>query len=67
MLAALWSKYAATNAGLLYTAKGTAAWIDRTAKVLGFAVSDYITASYGRLYMEWCKKNKRKPGDMVFN
>jgi adenylate cyclase class 2 len=56
-----------TPIGVYLELEGTAAWIDRTAKVLGFAVSDYITASYGRLYMEWCKKNKRKPSDMVFD
>ena len=43
-----------------------AAWIDRTARRLGFQESDYITASYGRIYLDWCAANGRAPGDMTF-
>ena len=46
--------------------EGTEHWIDRTARRLGFFEHDYITASYTRLYLEWCKKKRRKPGEMVF-
>jgi adenylate cyclase, class 2 len=55
-----------TPIGVFLELEGTAHWIDRTARLLGFAETDYITASYGRLYLEWCRKKKRKPGDMVF-
>ena len=55
-----------TPIGVYLELEGTAHWIDRTARLLGFAETDYITASYGRLYLEWCRKKKRKPGDMVF-
>jgi adenylate cyclase, class 2 len=55
-----------TPIGMYLELEGTSPWIDRTAKLLGFAETDYITASYGRLYLEWCRKKKRKPGDMVF-
>lgn len=46
--------------------EGTAAWIDRLARKLGFSEQDYITASYGKLYLDWCKQQRVKPGDMVF-
>jgi adenylate cyclase class 2 len=55
-----------TPIGVYLELEGTEHWIDRTARRLGFAESDYITASYGRLYLEWCKSHRRKPGDMVF-
>ena len=46
--------------------EGPAEWIDRTAKKMGCSEKDYITVSYGTLYLDWCKKNHRTPGDMVF-
>jgi len=55
-----------TPIGIYLELEGTSQWIDRTARLLGFAETDYITASYGRLYLEWCRKKKRKPGNMVF-
>jgi adenylate cyclase class 2 len=55
-----------TPVGVFLELEGSAHWIDRTAKLLGFSEHDYITASYGRLYLEWCKANRCKPGDMVF-
>jgi adenylate cyclase class 2 len=55
-----------TPLGVYLELEGAPAWIDRTAKRLGFSEKDYITASYGRLYLDWCRKNKCKPGDMVF-
>jgi len=55
-----------TPIGVYLELEGTSPWIDRTAKLLGFSESDYITASYGRLYLGWCKAKRRKPGDMVF-
>jgi adenylate cyclase, class 2 len=55
-----------TPIGVFMELEGNPGWIDRTARKLGFSEDDYVTASYGRLYLEWCKRNRRKPGDMVF-
>jgi adenylate cyclase class 2 len=55
-----------TPIGVFFELEGSPAWIDRTASRLGFRESDYITASYGTLYFEWCKKRRVKPGNMVF-
>jgi adenylate cyclase, class 2 len=55
-----------TPIGVYIELEGAPAWIDRMAKKLGYSETDYITASYGRLYLDWCKKNRLKPGDMVF-
>ena len=40
--------------------------IDRVAEQLGFVRSDYITASYGTLYREYCMRNRTSASDMVF-
>ncbi len=55
-----------TPVGVYLELEGTPQWIDRTARRLGFQESDYITASYGRVYLDWCKANGCKPGDMTF-
>jgi adenylate cyclase class 2 len=55
-----------TPAGVYLELEGTPSWIDRTARRLGFQESDYITASYGRVYLEWCAANGIRPGDMTF-
>ena len=55
-----------TPVGVFLELEGTPSWIDRTARDLGFDEDAYITASYGRLYLEWCAAHRRKPGDMVF-
>jgi hypothetical protein len=36
------------------------------ARHMGFAERDYITASYARLYLEWCAEKGVKPSNMVF-
>ena len=46
--------------------EGSPGWIDRTARALGRSPVDYITASYGKLYHEYCHANGLKPGHMVF-
>ncbi len=46
--------------------EGTPGWIDTTACALGFLESDYITASYGKLYLERCAEQGIEPGNMVF-
>ncbi len=55
-----------TPIGIYLELEGPPAWIDRTARRLGFREEDYITESYGRLYLDWCKQQGRKPADMVF-
>jgi adenylate cyclase class 2 len=55
-----------TPVGVFLELEGTAPWIDRTARKLGFEEIHYITASYGRLYLEWCKRQQIKPSNMVF-
>ena len=54
-----------TPVGVFMELEGSPRWIDRTARVLGFGEADYITASYGRLYLEWCERNGVVPGDML--
>jgi adenylate cyclase, class 2 len=55
-----------TPIGNYLEVEGPPRWIDRTARELGYSTGDYITASYGRLYLEWCRKAGRTPGNMVF-
>ena len=56
-----------TPVGVYLELEGTPHWIDLTARRLGFQESDYITASYGRVYLAWCAANGREPGDMTFS
>ncbi len=46
--------------------EGRGDWIDATAVRLGFSPADYVLESYGRLYLEHCRKHGLEPGDMVF-
>ncbi len=46
--------------------EGGARWIDQTAKALGFSQSDYVTKSYGGLYLEYCQERGIPPANMVF-
>ena len=55
-----------TPVGVYLELEGTPHWIDLTARRLGFQESDYITASYARVYLDWCAANGRTPGDMTF-
>ena len=55
-----------TPIGVYLELEGAPRWIDRTARRLGFAKADYITASYGRLYFEWCEQRCEQPKHMVF-
>jgi adenylate cyclase class 2 len=55
-----------TPIGVFLELEGTGPWIDRTAGRLGFRETDYITASYGGLYREWCGRRGGTAGDMVF-
>ncbi len=55
-----------TPIGVYLELEGPPAWIDRTARRLGFREADYITESYGALYFAWCRENRVKAGNMVF-
>jgi len=55
-----------TPVGVYLELEGTPHWIDLSARRLGFRESDYITASYARVYLDWCAANGCKPGDMTF-
>ncbi len=47
--------------------EGSPRWIDRTAKALGFSTADYITRSYGYLYLAYCRERRMAPSDMLFS
>jgi adenylate cyclase class 2 len=55
-----------TPVGVFLELEGPADWIDKAAAELGFAPGDYVTASYGAIYLEYCAKNGIEPKDMVF-
>ncbi len=55
-----------TPIGNFLELEGTPAWIDRTARLLGFAHSDYISRSYGYLYLAYCRERRIRPKNMVF-
>jgi adenylate cyclase class 2 len=55
-----------TPVGVFMELEGTAPWIDRTAKLLGFPREAWITLSYGKLYEDWCQAKGIAPKDMCF-
>jgi adenylate cyclase class 2 len=55
-----------TPIGCYIEIEGPPRWIDRTARKLGFSEHDYITVSYGTLYVQFCANQGIRPGDMVF-
>jgi adenylate cyclase class 2 len=55
-----------TPIGWFLELEGAPDWIDRTAADLGFDEKNYITDSYGALYLTHCKENKITPSNMVF-
>lgn len=55
-----------TPIGNFLEVEGTRKAIDKVAHQLGFSRQDYLTASYGALYLEECQKKKIPAGDMVF-
>jgi adenylate cyclase class 2 len=56
-----------TPVGVFLELEGPAAWIDRTAKDLGFSRDAYITMSYARLWERWREEHNLRPADMLFN
>ena len=55
-----------TPVGVYLELEGRPAWIDRTARTLGFAKTDYILDSYGKLYLRWAESRGIEPRNMVF-
>ena len=55
-----------TPIGIYAELEGTEKWIDFTARILGIADKDYITSSYGALYLQWCEREGLEPGHMRF-
>jgi adenylate cyclase, class 2 len=58
--------YDETPIGTYLELEGPRRWIDRVAGELSYRPTDYITASYGRLYLWWCEAHGRTPTHMVF-
>ena len=56
-----------TPVGVYLELEGSPTWIDRAARQLGFGEHEYITASYARLYLEWCEWHAVHAADMVFS
>lgn len=46
--------------------EGPGDWIDTTAVKLGYSKSDYITASYSVLYLQYCEERGLVPSHMTF-
>jgi adenylate cyclase class 2 len=46
--------------------EGPARWIDRTARALGIARSDYITQTYAPMFFEWKRRTHSKATEMTF-
>jgi len=55
-----------TPIGMYLELEGPPAWIDRSARRLGFNESDYITASYYGLYADYCRDHGLHLADMTF-
>jgi len=55
-----------TPIGTYLELEGPKRWIDQVARALGYPPAEYITVSYGRLYLGWCEAHRLNPGHMVF-
>ena len=55
-----------TPIGKFLEIEGEAAWIDSTARNLGFLPEDYLLESYGALYLQYCREKGTEPANMVF-
>jgi len=55
-----------TPVGIYLELEGPPTAIDRAARLLGYARKDYLTDTYGSLYLAACRRAGRKPGDMLF-
>jgi adenylate cyclase, class 2 len=55
-----------TPVGTFLELEGSPSAIDRAARLLGYARSDYITQSYGALYVADMRRHGSRPTDMLF-
>ncbi len=55
-----------TPVGTYLELEGPVAAIDRAARLLGYTRENYLTDTYGSLYLADCRKKGCKPGDMLF-
>lgn len=55
-----------TPIGNFLELEGNPGWIDRTARRLGFSAADYISRSYGYLYLAFCRERRIRPKNMTF-
>lgn len=55
-----------TPIGLYAEVEGQEKWIDSITKTLGIADTEYITDSYGALYLKKCEEDGIEPTHMVF-
>jgi adenylate cyclase class 2 len=55
-----------TPVGNFLELEGSPRWIDTTARLLGFAKTDYITGSYGYLHMLFCREHGIQRKNMLF-
>jgi adenylate cyclase, class 2 len=55
-----------TPIGDIAEIEGKARWIDRTARALGIESKNYITKSYGELFLDWKRSTKCKAANMTF-
>jgi adenylate cyclase class 2 len=56
-----------TPVGTYLELEGSIAGIDRAARLLGYTRRDYLTDSYGGLYLAECRRRGQKPGHMLFS
>lgn len=55
-----------TPVGTYLELEGPVPGIDRAARLLGYARDDYMTDTYGSLYLAACRRRGRRPGHMLF-
>jgi adenylate cyclase class 2 len=55
-----------TPIGAYLELEGAPAWIDRSARRLGFREDSYILASYLALYADYCRLRGKQPSNMTF-
>ena len=55
-----------TPIGVYLELEGSRRWIDRSARLLDFSETDYITSSYYGLYADWCRDRGIQPTHMTF-
>lgn len=56
-----------TPIGDIAEIEGKARWIDRTARALSVDSKNYITKSYGELFLDWKRSTKCKAENMTFS